>query len=87
MGFEVGEIGPTRHPFLQQADVVALHELETSVEVGLNPAADIGQALGRHAALFLKSLVDCLRVLVAKTFDHHEQHLRSVPPMSLIVTP
>src|SRR5262245_25283534 len=42
---------PPEHPLLQEPRIVALHELEAPAEVRLDPAIDVGQALGQAAAL------------------------------------
>src|SRR5262249_3779154 len=65
---------PHQHPFLDGAGIVAFHELEAAVEIGLDPGADIFQSGGHHAALFLEALVERLRVLVVEVLDDHEQH-------------
>ena len=72
---EVGEVGPVDDPVLQQAGVVALHQLEAAVEIGLDPAADIGEPVGRHAALVAEAGVDGLGVAALEALDDHEQHV------------
>src|SRR5207244_9149862 len=65
---------PLRDPALQQGDVVAFHHLEAAAEIGGDPAADEGQALGHLAALVAEMAIDRLGVLVAVGLDDHEQH-------------
>src|SRR4051812_35216572 len=73
--FEIGEIAPGQDPFLQQARIVALHELEATVEVRLDPAPDIDEPFGRHAASVAKARVDGLRIPILEMLDHHEEHV------------
>src|SRR5918995_1358321 len=42
---ELDQAVPTAGPLLQQAGVLAFHELEAAVEIGLDTAADVGQAV------------------------------------------
>src|ERR1041384_3777974 len=71
------QVAPVQEPVLQQARVIAFHELEAAVEIRLDPAADVFEAIRHHAALIAKSAIDRLRVPVAKPLDHHEQHQAS----------
>ena len=43
---DIDQIAPTEHPLLQQAGVVALHELEAAIEVRFDPAADVCETSG-----------------------------------------
>src|SRR5207253_2458872 len=71
---EFDQIGPVGDPFLQQARVVAFHDLEAAVEVRLDPAADIFEPIRRHAPLVAETAIDRLGVAIAKPLDHHELH-------------
>src|SRR5262249_1443968 len=68
---------PVQQPILQEARVVAFHQLEAAVKVRLDPAPDIFQAVRRHATLFAEAAIDRLRVAVAEPFDDHEEHQAS----------
>jgi hypothetical protein len=71
---EVDDIAPARDPLLERLDVVAFHELKAATEVGLDPAVDVAQALGKHPALAPHSPVDGLRPLPRELLDNHEEH-------------
>src|SRR3981189_987277 len=61
-------------PFLQQPRVVAFHQLKAAVEIGLDPATDIGQSFRKFYPGIADALVDRDRVAVFETLDHHEEH-------------
>jgi hypothetical protein len=72
---EVGEVPPFQDPALEQERVVALHHLEAAVEVDLDPAIDITEAVGERAAFVLKAGIDGRRVAVLESLDDHEVHV------------
>src|SRR5262245_51310236 len=45
---EFGQVTPLEDPPHEQAHVIALHELEAAVEVHLDPAIDVLQAVGQR---------------------------------------
>ena len=65
------------HPLLQQSEIVAFQQLEAPVEIGFDPAPDIGQAFRKFDAGIANAAVDRDRVPVLEAFDHHEQHWQS----------
>src|ERR1700682_4418957 len=68
------EVGPIRHPLVEECSVVAIHHLKAALEVSRDPARYIAHALGRHAPLLLKTAVDRLCIAISKVLDHHEKH-------------
>jgi hypothetical protein len=71
---ELDQIAPERDPLLQQARVVALHELEAALEARLDPAVDVAEPLWGAAAPIAQAAIHRLGVAVPETLDHHEQH-------------
>jgi len=69
--FEIYEVVPVCYPFLEQLEVVAFHQLETPVEVCLNPTVDIFQTFRCHAAPLAKPFVDHRGIAVFETFNHY----------------
>ena len=67
---------PLENPGLDEPQIVAAHELEAAGKVGLDPAVDIFEALRQRPAGVAQAPVDRDHVVVAETFDHHEQHRR-----------
>src|SRR5262249_37844268 len=72
--FEVDEVGPLGDPLLKERDVTAFHQLETTAEVGRNPAVHEFQAIRGESTPLAESLVHRLGVLVPELLDDHEQH-------------
>src|SRR5215475_13061304 len=81
--FEVHQIGPFGDPLLKESDVAAFHQLETTAEVGCDPAVHEFQTVGHEPALLMEPPVHRFSVLVAELLDHHEQHdkSRAVPKL------
>src|ERR1041384_7506327 len=71
------QVAPVEKPVLQQARVIAFHKLEAAVEIRLDPAADVFQAVRHHAALLAEAAIHRLRIPVAKPLHDHEQHQAS----------
>src|SRR5215831_11549664 len=71
---ELDDVGPLDDPSLEQRDVVAFHELKATVETGLDPAADELKPVRGSPALVAELPVHRLRVLIAESLDHHEEH-------------
>src|SRR5262249_25607184 len=65
---------PSHRPLLEEAQVVALHELKAAAEVGLDPAVDVLQSGGEHPPAIAQLAVDRDHVVVAKALDDHEEH-------------
>src|SRR6185437_11809028 len=70
---EVGEVGPSRRPRLEQRRVVGLHQLEAAVEPLCHPALDVLEPLGQHPAAVAGPLVHGLRPL-REPLDHYVTH-------------
>src|SRR5215203_5196120 len=68
---------PVQNPLLKQPKVVTLHQLETTAEVRLDPAIDVPEAFGYRSAAVSHTLIDRHHVVIAKSFDDHEQHVES----------
>src|SRR5262245_45381652 len=71
---ELDEIAPEGHPLLEQARILALHELKAAVEVGFDPAAHVAEPFRSAATALAKAPVHRLRVPVLEPLDHHEEH-------------
>src|SRR5580704_3159423 len=83
---ELHEVRPAGDPALEQAHVVALHQLEAAAEIGGDPTADEVEPLGHHAAALAQAAIDRLGVLVAEALDDHELHQlphKRLPPPGL----
>src|ERR1041385_6485021 len=65
---------PMQDPFLQQAGILAAHELKAASETGLDPAIDIFQACRNPAALLFQMLINRHYIVAGKGLDHHEKH-------------
>src|ERR671910_922920 len=57
---ELDEIAPERDPTLQEARVVTFHQLEAALEIGLDPAIDVAQPVGRAAPFLAQAAIDRL---------------------------
>src|SRR5262249_8417268 len=66
---------PLQDPFLEETHVVAAHELEAAAEVGLHPTVDGFQTVRQGTPPIPDTLGDRHHVIVAKSFDDHEQHV------------
>src|SRR5204863_8957675 len=71
---ELDEVAPAQDPLLEQARVVALHQLEAAVEARLDPAADVREPVRRAASVLPEPPVHRLGVTVLEALDHHEEH-------------
>src|SRR4029078_5456230 len=80
------QVAPLQHPLLEKPQVVAFHHLEATVEVGLNPAPNIGEAVRHLAALLAQAAVDRLGVAILEALDDHKVHAgppaRTLAPVS-----
>src|SRR5438128_12525256 len=65
---------PVEDPFLQQAQIIALHELKATVEIGLDPAVNVFQPVGQSMAAISQLTVSGQSVLLFEAFNDHEQH-------------
>src|SRR5687768_10361027 len=70
LGFE--EFVPAQHPFLEQARVVAGHELKTAAKVSFNPASLVGESLRHRTSLVSQAAVDVRNRARFEPLDHHE---------------
>src|SRR5262245_240772 len=75
--FKVDQVPPLQDPALEHDRVVALHELEAAVEVGLDPAIDVTQTVRHHSPLLAEAGVNGGGVTISEPFDDHEQHVVS----------
>ena len=69
-----GRTPPAKHPFLQEAWIVALHKLKAPAEVWFDPTLDVLQAIGQCATVVANALVDRDNVVVFEAFDDHEEY-------------
>src|SRR5688572_173610 len=65
---------PMQNPGLQQAQIVAAHELKAACKARLDPAVDIVQAIGQPPPTVAHPLVDRDHIIVVESLDDHEQH-------------
>src|SRR5215470_10103168 len=65
---------PSKDPLLNQAEVVAFHELKTSSKIRFDPAVDVFEPVRQHPATFPEPLVCRQHVLVIETLDDHKKH-------------
>ncbi len=66
---------PMQDPLLDEAKLVALHELKAAGEVRLDPAGDVLQPLGQTSSSIPNALVDRQHVVAFETLDDHEEHI------------
>jgi hypothetical protein len=65
-----------QNPLLNEAEIVAFHELEATAKIRFHPAIVVLQAVRQPTACIAKPPIDRDHVVVLKTLDHHEQHGR-----------
>src|SRR5215212_154055 len=70
LGFE--EVSPAQYPLLEQARVVAGHELKTSAKACFDPASLVGQPVRQRTAFISQAAVDVGDRPRFEPFDHHE---------------
>jgi len=70
---------PLEHPRLQKPQIIALHQLEASTEVWLDPAIDVLKTIRDRASAITHALVDGNHVVVSESLDDHEKHVYSSP--------
>src|SRR5262249_55260859 len=73
---KIDQVVPLRNPLLEQARLVALHELKAALQVYLKPAIEVFHPLRQHASLLAEAAVNGGGVPVPKALDHHEEHRR-----------
>src|SRR5262252_10806270 len=78
MDLEIDEVRPGGEPLVEQAPVVAFHDLVAVREIVRDPTVDVVQSFGRQAPFGAKTSVDRLRVAVAEVFDDHVEHCRVI---------
>ena len=69
--FEVDHVGPFGDPLVDEGSVVRFHELVAAGEIFVDPAGDVEEAFGGHAALVAETAVDGGGVVVFEVFDDH----------------
>src|SRR5260221_765583 len=74
--FELDEVAPVADPLIEQAAIVAFHDLVAGGQLGGDPAVDVPQSLGRQPAALVETTVDGERVTVFVVFDDHVEHRR-----------
>ena len=72
MHFEIDQVIPTAHPFVQQLLIAGFHDLEATYAFRIEPTRVVIQSVGHHAAVGPKSLSDFVQV--TKPFDDHVKH-------------
>ena len=82
--FKFDQVPPVVRPFFQCGSIIAFHELEAAVEIRLDSAPDVPQALGRHSCH--RGSAGRPGIAVFKVFDHHEEHTDSSDRERLVVT-
>src|SRR5262249_35039313 len=63
-----------RHPLLELVLALRFHDLKAALELEVDPARDVGQALGREAATVSEPPVDRCGLPGPEVLDHHEAH-------------
>src|SRR4051812_3475951 len=74
---EIDQVMPVSDPLLEEAHVIALHQLKTPLVVLFHPAIDVFQPFRQHASLLSKPAIDRCGVVIPKPFDHHVEHRES----------
>ena len=67
---ECSQPAPVKGPLLDKAGVITLHQLEATIEIGLDPAADIGRTIGQPATIVAKMSVGRDGVLAIEPLDN-----------------
>src|SRR5207302_8387181 len=57
MYLEINQVAPVRHPLIQQSSVVGFHQLIAALELVIDPARHISQALRSHPAAIPKPAI------------------------------
>lgn len=65
---------PTKNPGLNRAEVICFHDLKAASETWLDPTVYVSQSIWKLPARLLNTPVDRNLVVVAESFDNHEQH-------------
>jgi hypothetical protein len=66
---------PPDNPLLKQSGIVALHELEATVEIRFDPTINVLQTLRKHASSFPRTIVHGAGISVLEFLNHHEEHV------------
>ena len=72
---------PSDDPLLKHPRVITFHELEATIEVYLDPAGDVLQAVRHHPPMVSEAAVHGLSISVLEFLDHHEEHLVCLVPL------
>ena len=70
MHFEVHDVAPICHPFVQERAVFSLHHLVTDLQIFRDPNSYIGNAVGCEASLIAKATIDGNGVAVPEALDN-----------------
>src|SRR5689334_624347 len=73
--FELGEVLPVRHPFIEQPAIRAFHDLKTAAKVLSHPTAAIFDSVRHQASLLVKTPVHRDWISVPKRLDDHVEHV------------
>lgn len=82
--FCINEAAPAQNPLLQQASVVAFHDLQAACEIRLHPAIPRDRALGKRSPLIAQTTIDRRYGARGESLDHHEHHRRHLYASSRI---
>ena len=69
--FEVDEIFPVGHPFVEETTVVCFHELIAALQPVIDPTGDVVQAFGCHSTFVSKAAIYGYRILVLEVLHDH----------------
>src|SRR5262247_3487414 len=70
----VGDVAPAGDPLVEQAAIVALHELVAAAHVRRDPARDVGEAVRRLAPFVPEPPVYRNGIAVLEALDDHVEH-------------
>ena len=65
---------PRTRPTAAAGARVSFHQLQAALEIGLDPAVDGAQPVGRAAPLLAQAAIDRLGVAPLEPLNHHDQH-------------
>src|SRR5713101_5914313 len=71
---EVDQVVPVGRPFSKERLVFRFHDLEAALEVEINPAGDVSDAVRSHPAPFAKAAVHLGRSPWSEMLNHHVEH-------------
>ncbi len=77
---EIDQIVPIHRPGPKVIFALGFHDLKAPLEVEVDPAIDVCQALRGHPSSIPEPPIDLDRLSGAKVFDHHESHRSQLSP-------